>query len=233
MLVTDGSLGIGKGSLRNSLQTLKQRGDDKKFPLPFPFPTKLYIMCVANAEEVTSLLMRTLNVNCQWSECTTDHQKHSYLIPFFCTTYFNSCIRMFFSVPGNSKCDSHPFLCVVAVTDERHHEQPGGAPPSQWRRRTDFYCRWSTLHEERTGNVWVWLWDNLITMFSWYLLRNLRWWVLLNFCRRLIDHAYSPFHAVLHCGNLSSDVQVFPRPEPVIIDEEVEPIPQSVNAGIV
>lgn len=57
VLVTDGSLGIGKGSLRNSLQTLKQRGDDKKFPLPFPFPTKLYIMCVANAEEVTSLLM--------------------------------------------------------------------------------------------------------------------------------------------------------------------------------
>lgn len=57
VLVTDGALGIGKGSLRNSLQTLKQRGDDKKFPLPFPFPTKLYIMCVANAEEVTGLLM--------------------------------------------------------------------------------------------------------------------------------------------------------------------------------
>lgn len=52
MLVTDGSLGIGKGSLRHSLQTLKQRGDDKKFPLPFPFPTKLFIMCIANAEEV-------------------------------------------------------------------------------------------------------------------------------------------------------------------------------------
>lgn len=59
VLVTDGSLGIGKGSLRYSLQTLKQRGDDKKFPLPFPFPTKLYIMCVANAEEVTGLLMWT------------------------------------------------------------------------------------------------------------------------------------------------------------------------------
>lgn len=63
VLVTDGSLGIGKGSLRNSLQMLKQRGDDKKFPLPFPFPTKLYIMCVANAEEVTSLLM--------WTRCDT------------------------------------------------------------------------------------------------------------------------------------------------------------------
>ena len=52
VLVTDGSLGIGKGSLRHSLQTMKQRGDEKKFPLPFPFPCKMYIMCVANAEEV-------------------------------------------------------------------------------------------------------------------------------------------------------------------------------------
>lgn len=52
VLVTDGSLGIGKGSLRHSLQTLKHRGEDKKFPLPFPFPCKFFILCVANAEEV-------------------------------------------------------------------------------------------------------------------------------------------------------------------------------------
>lgn len=63
-----------------------------------------------------------------------------------------------------------------------------------------------------------------------HLVRSLWWWIL-NISRRLIDHAYSPFHAVLHCGNLSSDVQVFPRPEPVIIDEEVDPLPQSVNTG--
>lgn len=61
-----------------------------------------------------------------------------------------------------------------------------------------------------------------------YLLRNL--WPLYVF-RRLIDHAYSPFHAVLHCGNLSSDVQVFPRPEPIVMDEEVEPMPRAVNTG--
>ncbi|KAG5839540.1 hypothetical protein ANANG_G00206040 [Anguilla anguilla] len=54
VLVTDGSLGIGRGSLRHSLATLKHRGDDKKFPLPFPFPAKLYIMCIANAEELQS-----------------------------------------------------------------------------------------------------------------------------------------------------------------------------------
>ncbi|MEQ2170682.1 Integrator complex subunit 14 [Goodea atripinnis] len=48
----------------------------------------------------------------------------------------------------------------------------------------------------------------------------------------LIDRAYSPFHAVLHCGNLSSDVQVFPRPEPVVVDEEVEPIPRAVSTDL-
>ncbi|KTG31205.1 hypothetical protein cypCar_00019065 [Cyprinus carpio] len=52
VLVTDGALGIGRGSLRHSLQTVKQRVDDKKFPLPFPFPSKLYVMCIANAEEL-------------------------------------------------------------------------------------------------------------------------------------------------------------------------------------
>uniref|UniRef100_A0A672YC54 Integrator complex subunit 14 n=1 Tax=Sphaeramia orbicularis TaxID=375764 RepID=A0A672YC54_9TELE len=49
---------------------------------------------------------------------------------------------------------------------------------------------------------------------------------------RLIDHAYSPFHAVLHCGNLSSDVQVFPRPEPIIVDDEVDPMPRNVNTDL-
>uniref|UniRef100_A0A3P8ZE18 Integrator complex subunit 14 n=1 Tax=Esox lucius TaxID=8010 RepID=A0A3P8ZE18_ESOLU len=45
---------------------------------------------------------------------------------------------------------------------------------------------------------------------------------------RLIDAAYSPFHAVLRCGNLTSDVQVFPRPEPVFLDQEVDPLPKHV-----
>uniref|UniRef100_A0A8C5EQQ6 Integrator complex subunit 14 n=1 Tax=Gouania willdenowi TaxID=441366 RepID=A0A8C5EQQ6_GOUWI len=48
----------------------------------------------------------------------------------------------------------------------------------------------------------------------------------------LIDVAYSPFHAVLHCGNLSSDVQVFPRPEAVVVDDEVDPIPRTVNTDL-
>lgn len=49
--------------------------------------------------------------------------------------------------------------------------------------------------------------------------------------RKLIDLAYTPFHAVLKCGHLTSDVQVFPRPEPFIIDEEIDPIPKAINTG--
>ncbi|KAF7239521.1 Integrator complex subunit 14 [Varanus komodoensis] len=52
VLVSDGSLGIGRGSLRQSLATLSQRGESSRFPLPFPFPSKLYIMCMANLEEL-------------------------------------------------------------------------------------------------------------------------------------------------------------------------------------
>lgn len=140
VLVTDGSFGIGKGSLRHSLSTLKQRSDDKKFPLPFPFPAKLFIMCVANAEELQSTdtmdnLEQLLNLN------GGDGQ--------------------IFTMEGP--------LCLKSVQ----------------------------------------------AMFG-----------------RLIDQAYSPFHAVLRCGNLSSDVQVFPRPEPVIIDEEVDPMPRTVNTDL-
>jgi len=58
------------------------------------------------------------------------------------------------------------------------------------------------------------------------------WWSHFFPCsRKLIDLAYTPFHAVLKCGHLTSDVQVFPRPEPFIIDEEIDPIPKAINTG--
>ncbi|XP_011795950.1 PREDICTED: von Willebrand factor A domain-containing protein 9 [Colobus angolensis palliatus] len=100
VLVTDGCLGIGRGSLRHSLATQNQRSESNRFPLPFPFPSKLYIMCMANLEE---------------------------------------------------------------------------------------------------------------------------------YSRKLIDLAYTPFHAVLKCGHLTADVQVFPRPEPFVVDEEIDPIPKVIN----
>ncbi|RXM91628.1 von Willebrand factor A domain-containing protein 9 [Acipenser ruthenus] len=49
---------------------------------------------------------------------------------------------------------------------------------------------------------------------------------------KLIDQGYSPFHAVLKCGNLTSDVQVFPRPEPVLIAEETEPVLRTINTDL-
>uniref|UniRef100_A0A3P8VDB0 Integrator complex subunit 14 n=1 Tax=Cynoglossus semilaevis TaxID=244447 RepID=A0A3P8VDB0_CYNSE len=140
ILVTDGSLGIGKGSLRHSLQTMKQRGEDKKFPLPFPFSTKMYIMCVASAEEL------------QMTDALDNLEELLRL---------SGGDGQIFTVEGP--------LCMKSVH----------------------------------------------AMFG-----------------RLIDYAYSPFHAVLHCGNLSSDVQVFPRPEPVVVDEEVEPMPKTVNTEV-
>uniref|UniRef100_A0A7N6AL50 Integrator complex subunit 14 n=1 Tax=Anabas testudineus TaxID=64144 RepID=A0A7N6AL50_ANATE len=140
VLVTDGSLGIGKGSLRHSLLTLKQRGDDKKFPLPFPFPTKLFIMCIANAEEL------------QMTDAMDNLEE---------LLRISGGDGQIFTMEGP--------LCMKSVQ----------------------------------------------ALFG-----------------RLIDHAYSPFHAVLHCGNLSSDVQVFPRPEPIVVDEEVEPMPRTVSTDL-
>ncbi|XP_067091126.1 integrator complex subunit 14 [Osmerus mordax] len=140
VLVTDGSLGIGKGSLRHSLQTLKNRSEDKKFPLPFPFPAKLFVMCIANAEELQ----------------TTDTMDNLEQL-----LSLNRGEGQIFTMEGP--------LCLKSVQ----------------------------------------------AMFG-----------------RLIDQAYSPFHAVLRCGNLSSDVQVFPRPEPVIVDEEVDPMPRTVQTDL-
>ena len=53
ILITDGSSGIGPGSLKHSLQTMSQRnplGDDK-FPLPFDFPSKFHVMCISGAND--------------------------------------------------------------------------------------------------------------------------------------------------------------------------------------
>ncbi|KAK6309428.1 hypothetical protein J4Q44_G00208910 [Coregonus suidteri] len=136
VLVTDGSLGIGKGSLRHSLQTLKGRPEDKKFPLPFPFPAKLFVMCIANAEEL---------------QMTDTMDNLDQLLQL------NGGDGQIFTMEGQ--------LCLKSVQ----------------------------------------------SMFG-----------------RLIDAAYSPFPAVLRCGNLASDVQVFPRPEPVFLDEEIDPMPRHI-----
>nr|XP_009913958.1 PREDICTED: von Willebrand factor A domain-containing protein 9 isoform X2 [Haliaeetus albicilla] len=137
VLVTDGCLGIGRGSLRHSLATHNQRSESNRFPLPFPFPSKLYVMCMANLEELQS----TDSLDCL--ERLID---------------LNNGEGQIFTIDGP--------LCL----------------------------------------------KNVQSMFG-----------------KLIDLAYTPFHAVLKCGHLTSDVQVFPRPEPFIIDEEIDPIPKAIN----
>ncbi|CAH1795763.1 unnamed protein product [Owenia fusiformis] len=46
VLITDGSTGTGSDSLKHHIQYR-----DTKFPLPFPFPSKLHICCVGSQEE--------------------------------------------------------------------------------------------------------------------------------------------------------------------------------------
>ncbi|XP_006886710.1 PREDICTED: von Willebrand factor A domain-containing protein 9 isoform X4 [Elephantulus edwardii] len=140
VLVTDGCLGIGRGSLRHSLATHNQRSESNRFPLPFPFPSKLYIMCMANLEELQS----TDSLDCL--ERLID---------------LNNGEGQIFTIDGP--------LCL----------------------------------------------KNVQSMFG-----------------KLIDLAYTPFHAVLKCGHLTADVQVFPRPEPFVVDEEIDPIPKVINTDL-
>ncbi|XP_066142418.1 integrator complex subunit 14 [Euwallacea fornicatus] len=52
LLVTDGNTGIGPMSLKDSLSTINHRGATlPAFPIPFPFPAKLHIVCIAAANE--------------------------------------------------------------------------------------------------------------------------------------------------------------------------------------
>lgn len=48
ILVTDGNVGTGPGSLRNSLRDMEYRSPDDKFPLPFAFPCKLHVVCISS-----------------------------------------------------------------------------------------------------------------------------------------------------------------------------------------
>lgn len=47
ILITDGNTGIGPMSLSHSLSTLNIAQDVNPFPLPFPYPGKLSVICIA------------------------------------------------------------------------------------------------------------------------------------------------------------------------------------------
>lgn len=71
ILVTDGSVGVGPGSLKHSLQTCSAReSTESKFPLPFTFPCKLHVLCVANPNDpdlktALPLYQQLINLNSQ------------------------------------------------------------------------------------------------------------------------------------------------------------------------
>lgn len=49
ILVTDGRIGTGSGSLKESLE--KVRTEENKFPLPFSFPCSLSVVCLTNLKQ--------------------------------------------------------------------------------------------------------------------------------------------------------------------------------------
>ena len=59
ILVTDGRVGVGPGSLKESLKNAKI--DDGEFPLPFSFPSNLSIVCIGDPTADESF---TENINC-------------------------------------------------------------------------------------------------------------------------------------------------------------------------
>nr|XP_022904609.1 integrator complex subunit 14 [Onthophagus taurus] len=55
ILITDGNTGLGPGSLKESLSTINQRTVNNQFPLPFSFPAKLHIVCIAAPNDANLL----------------------------------------------------------------------------------------------------------------------------------------------------------------------------------
>ncbi|KAK9892940.1 hypothetical protein WA026_022812 [Henosepilachna vigintioctopunctata] len=52
VLVTDGSVGIGPMSLKESLTNLIHRSPNNPFPVPFSFPAKLHVVCLAHPNDM-------------------------------------------------------------------------------------------------------------------------------------------------------------------------------------
>lgn len=50
ILITDGNPGVGPMSLGNSLSSLNVAQDINPFPLPFPYPGKLSIVCIGSQQ---------------------------------------------------------------------------------------------------------------------------------------------------------------------------------------
>lgn len=57
ILVTDGSIGSGYGSLKDLLDGKEDRMTETPCPLPFPFPSKLHVVCIGTQSELGPNMM--------------------------------------------------------------------------------------------------------------------------------------------------------------------------------
>ncbi|KAF5293913.1 hypothetical protein FQA39_LY13618 [Lamprigera yunnana] len=51
VLITDGNTGVGPMSLTESFLTINHRTSSNPFPLPFAFPVKLHVVCIASPDD--------------------------------------------------------------------------------------------------------------------------------------------------------------------------------------
>lgn len=56
ILITDGNPGVGPMSLTESLSCLNVAQDVNPFPLPFPYPGKLSVICIASQQGKATLI---------------------------------------------------------------------------------------------------------------------------------------------------------------------------------
>lgn len=69
VLITDGNPGVGPMSLGDSLNSLNVTRDVNPFPLPFPYPGKLSVVCIApqqgicKKQEFSTLFIKNLLVH--------------------------------------------------------------------------------------------------------------------------------------------------------------------------
>lgn len=50
IMITDGNTGVGPMSLGHSLNSMHHERDGSPFPLPFPYPGKLNVVCIASQQ---------------------------------------------------------------------------------------------------------------------------------------------------------------------------------------
>ncbi|KAK3606008.1 hypothetical protein CHS0354_025040 [Potamilus streckersoni] len=117
ILITDGNMGVGPGSLKETLKKWKsiQAGEvsDEKCPLPFPFHAKLHVMCIANPNDpalsdVIPLYQQLIDLNNKGGEVYVPEGNLSFSsIQAMFQRLADSCYSPYYGLLrcGNLKCN--------------------------------------------------------------------------------------------------------------------------------